>query len=94
MIALFRHLFIAWPGFAGGASARRQAQDPDDPYLAMQRQGKDRAGADLFGCLPDPFTVDPHSALLNQLLGEGPAFHQANEIEIAIEPHGLSFEAG
>ena len=72
--------------FGRRAAARGQAQDLDDPNLAVEREREDASCTDFLARLGDPPPVEPDIALLDDRLGDGPALGQANEEQEAVDP--------
>lgn len=80
-------LFVAGAGFAWRASAAGEREHPQDANAAAQRNRDHAADADQLAGFFDPLAIDAHMAGLDQCLRQGPAFDQADAVQIAVDPH-------
>src|SRR5206468_5893136 len=71
-----------------------KAQDAQDANLFLKRERDDAADADVFARLLDALAVDADVPGFDHRLREGAALHQADAVEIAVDPHlRLSFSS-
>ena len=80
-------LLVTAAGFGRRTAAHRQGKNAQDADLVVKRKRNDAPDAYFLARLLHPFPVDSDVTLLDDVLGKGPALHQANEEKETVDPH-------
>jgi hypothetical protein len=78
---------VAKPRLRSWAAALGQAEDPEDPDLAVQRQGNDASDVDVLARFLDSPAVDANVPGLDYGLRQRAALHQPDAVQIAVDSH-------